>query len=206
MKFLLEFDDYKSRDSETRTKPLREEEFLKILETNCKNFSFSNDQLWRGTNNRFGSFGLYLEGERKGTIGKYSYKDFFEIRKDYIVPRYKSLIGSTEFNGAEYLAIEGNVYLVIPFDGANIVFAGAPDLALWSKLGQEFTDDLFVLETYLKDFKVPNEKLWSICSSSKLGSFSSKIKDRKLGFEFFTNSSCLLLSKDKVDWLKSILN
>lgn len=205
MRFLLEFNDYKSRDSETRTKPLSEEEFLEILKINCKNFSFDNDQLWRGTNNRFGSFGLYLEAERKGTIGKYGYKDFFDIRKDYIVPRYKSLIGSTEFNGAEYLASVGNLYLVIPFDDVNIVFAGAPDLALWSKVGQEFTDDLFVLETYVKGFKVPNEKLWSIFSSSKLGSFSNKIKEKSLGFEFFTNSPCLLLSKEKVDWLKSIL-
>jgi hypothetical protein len=205
MKFLLEFNDYQSRSSKTRTKPLSEEEFLELLKTNCKNFSFNNDQLWRGTNNKFGSFGLYIESERKGTIGKYSYKDFFDIRKDYIVPRYKSLIGSTEPNGAEYLASGRNVYLVIPFDEANIVFAGAPDLALWSKVGQEFTDDLFVLETYLKDFKVPNEKLWSIFSSSKLGSFSNKIKEKNLGFEFFTNSSCLLLSKGKVDWLRSVL-
>ena len=205
MKFLLEFDDYKSRESKTRTKPLTEEEFLEILKTNCKNFSFSNDQLWRGTGDSFGKMGLYLEAERKETIGNYNYKDFFDVRKDYIVPRYKSLIGSTEFNGAEYLASVGNVYLVIPFDDSNIIFAGAPDLALWSKLGQEFTDDLFVLETYVKGFKVPNERLWSIFSSSKLGNFSNKIKDKNLGFEFFTNSPCLLLSKDKVDWLKGII-
>jgi len=146
-----------------------------------------------------------LEAERKGTIGNFNYKDFFDFRKDYIVPRYKSLIGSTEPNGAEYLGSEGNLYLIIPFDDANIVFAGASDLALWSKLGQEFSDNLFVLETYVKSFKVPNEKLWSIFSSSKLGSFSNKIKDKNLGFEFFTNSPCLLLSKDKVDWLRSII-
>ena len=205
MKFLLEFDDYKSRESETRTKPLTEEEFLEILKTNCKNFSFSNDQLWRGTNNRFGSLGLYLEAERKGTIGNFNYKDFFDVRKDYIVPRYKSLIGSTEPIGGEYLGSVGNLYLIIPFDDANIVFAGASDLALWSKLGQEFSDNLFVLETYVKGFKVPNEKLWSIFSSSKLGSFSNKIKGKNLGFEFFTNSPCLLLSKDKVDWLRGII-
>jgi hypothetical protein len=205
MKHLVEFNDYKERESKTRTKYLNEEEFLEILKTNCKNFSFSNDQLWRGTNDSFGKFGLYLEAERKGTIGKYNYKDFFDIRKDYIVPRYKSLIGSSEFNGAEYLSSVGNVYLVIPFDNSNIVFAGAPDLALWSKLGQEFSDNLFVLETYVKGFKVPNEKLWSIFSSSKLGSFSNKIKEKNLGFEFFTNSPCLLLSKDKVDWLRSII-
>jgi hypothetical protein len=200
MRHLVEFNDYKERESKTRTKSLNEEEFLEILKTNCKNFSFSNDQLWRGTNDSFGKFGLYLEAERKGTIGKYNYKDFFDVRKDYIVPRYKSLIGSSEFNGAEYLSSVGNVYLVIPFDNSNIVFAGAPDLALWSKLGQEFSDNLFVLETYVKGFKVPNEKLWSIFSSSKLGK-----RMNGLGFEFFTNSPCLLLSKDKVDWLRSII-
>ena len=31
-----------------RTKRLSEEEFLEILNTKCKNFSFMNDQLWRG--------------------------------------------------------------------------------------------------------------------------------------------------------------
>lgn len=92
MIYLLEFNDYVDRKSETRTKPLSEEEFLEILKTKCKNFSFSNDQLWRGTNKSFGDYGLYLEKERKGTIGKYNYKDFFDVRKDYIVPRYKSLI------------------------------------------------------------------------------------------------------------------
>ena len=205
MIFLLEFDDYKERESKTRTKSLSEEEFLKTLKTNCKNFSFDNDQLWRGTNNRFGSYGLYLEAERKGTIGEYSYKDFFDVRKDYIVPRYKSLIGSTEFNGAEHLSSEDSVYLVIPFDDSNIVFAGAPDLALWSRKKQDFTDKLFILETYVKDFKIPYDKLWSILLSSTLSGFENIIKKQKLGFEFFTNSKCLLLSKDKVDWLKSIL-
>jgi hypothetical protein len=205
MKFLLEFDDYKSRESKTRTKPLGEQEFLEIFKTNCKNFLFSNDQLWRGTNDHFGKLGLYLESERKRTIGNYNYKDFFDVRKNYLVPRYKSLIGSTEKDGAEYLSSEGNVYLVIPFDESNIVFAGSPDLAWWSKKGQEFTDELFVLEQYTKDFKVPTDKLWSILSNSKLKGFEDTFVKRKLGFEFFTNSNCLLLSVDKVDWLKGII-
>jgi hypothetical protein len=204
MTHLLEFNNYVDRKSETRTKPLSEEEFLEILQTNCKNFSFENDQLWRGTNKRFGNYGLYLESERKGTIGKYDYKDFFDDRKDYIVPRYKSLIGSTEFEGAKYLASDQNVYLVIPFDDSNIVFAGSPDLALWSHKKQVFSDDLFILEKYVKDFKVPSE-LWSILLSSTLYGYWRDIKDKKLGFEFFTNSPCLLLSKDKIDWLKTLI-
>lgn len=205
MKYLFEFDDYKSRESQTRTKPLSEEEFLQLLKSECKNFSFSNDLLWRGTNDRFGKFGLYLEAERKQTIGNYNYKDFFDMRREYPVPRYKSLIGSTEKNGAEYLSSQGSVYLVIPFDNVNIIFAGAPDLALWSKKGQTFTDDLFVMTEYEIDFKVPTDKLWSIFRSSKLKDFEGIITSKNLGFEYFTNGNCLLLAEDKVEWLRSNL-
>jgi len=205
MRHILEFNDYKVRESKTRTKPLSEEEFLDIIKNECKNFSFNNDMLWRGTNNTFGKLGLYMESNRKGTIGNYNYKDFFDVRKDYLVPRYKSLIGSTEPNGAEYLSSDKQVYLVIPFDESNIIFAGSPDLALWSKVNQNFTDELFILQQYTKNFKIPTDKLFDILNGSKLSSTIGKINQMNLGFEFFTNSNCLLLSQDKVDWLKSKL-
>jgi hypothetical protein len=76
MKFILEFNDYSDRESPTRTKSLSKEEFLEILKKECNQFSFNNDQLYRRTNNSFGKFGLFLEAERKGTIGQYLYKDF----------------------------------------------------------------------------------------------------------------------------------
>ena len=141
MRLILEFEEFKTKESKTRTKPLNEDDLLRIINENCKNFSFNNDLLWRGTNRHFGDFGIWFESERKGTIGDYSYKKFFDDRKGYPVPRYKSLIGSTQKGGASYLSSDGSVYMVIPFDNSQIVFAGSPDLGLWSKTGQSFSDD-----------------------------------------------------------------
>jgi hypothetical protein len=203
MKFILEFNDYLDRESRTRTKSLSKEEFSEILKKECNQFSFKNDQLYRRTNNSFGKFGLFVESERKGTIGKYSYTDFFDMRKGYPVPRYKSLIGSTALDGAAYFGSESTVYLVIPFDNSEIVFAGSPDLALWSRFKQEFTDDLFILERYKSNFKIPLNRLESIRNTSSLSSFKTL---EKYGFEFFTNSSCLLLDIKEIDWLKEELN
>jgi hypothetical protein len=203
------FDDLSSRESQTRTKPLSEEELLGILKENCKQFSFSNDQLWRRSNDIGGYYnnkdlGIFFSAERKRTIGSYNYKDFFDLRKDYPVPRYKSLIGSTTKKGADYFGSGNKSYLIIPFDDSQIVFAGSPDLALWSRVEQEFTDDLFLMKTYSKNFKVPVEKLDSIRNLSKLSSWSGKLPE--LGFEFFTTSPCLLIHESKIDWLKDNLS
>ncbi len=208
MKLILEFDEFDSlrkRESKTRTKSLSDDEFLNILKSKCTNFSFNNDQLWRKSGNNIGKLGLFFEGERKQTIGEYSYKDFFEERKGYIVPRYKSLIGSTTLQGADLLGSGDSNYLVIPFDNANIIFAGSSDLALWSNVKQEFKDDLFLLGEYKSGFKVPTDDLWKILNSSKLSSAADTLRKKNLGFEFFTNSNCLLVSESKVDWLKSLL-
>ena len=95
---ILEFQEFMDRESKTRTKGLNEEEFLEVFKENCKNFSFDNDMLWRNSNN-FGDFGIFFEEARIATIGTYNYKDFFDDRKEYIVPRYKSLIGSNTKEG-----------------------------------------------------------------------------------------------------------
>ena len=203
MKFILEFNDYVNRESSTRTKSLSKEEFLKILKSECSQFSFDNDQLYRRTNKTFGEFGIFFESERKGTIGQYSYKNFFNMRKGYPVPRYKSLIGSTSLDGADHFGSDSTLYLVIPFDNSEIVFAGSPDLALWSKSKQKFTDDLFILQKYKDNFKIPISRLESIRNSSSLSSYTTL---DKYGFEFFTNSSCLLLDIKEIDWLKKELN
>lgn len=191
-----------SKESKTRTKPLSEEEFLEIVRTKCTNFSFMNDELWRKTNRDFGSLGLFSEKERKATIGKYNYATFFDLRKEYPVPRYKSLIGSTSKEGADYFGSDSDLYMVIPFDNSQIVFAGSPDLALWSKIEQEFTDDLFVMCEYTKDFRIPIEELISIRNDSKLGGFK---KVEPLGFEFFITSPCLLIHESKINWLRNNL-
>ena len=200
MNFILEFNDYLT----SRTKSLTKEEFLSILKENCSYFSFNNDQLYRKTNNFFGKYGLFTSEERKGTIGNYSYNTFFNLRKNYPVPRYKSIIGSTNKEGAKYFGSSNLVCLVIPFDNSEIVFAGAPDLGLWSVVDQQFTDDLFVLKNYDKDFKIPNKRLESILQSSKLSSWTNI--SQKYGFEFFTNSNCLLLDLSEIDWLKKELS
>lgn len=205
MKYLKSFEnisDISNRESQTRTKKLTEEEFLQILNDRCKNFSFSNDLLWRGTDTHFGEYGLFFEKERKGTYGNYNYKDFFDLRKEYPVPRYKSLIGSTEKPGAELLSSWGNSFLVIPFDNSQIVFAATPDLALWSNMGVEFTDDKFIMAEYTRDFKVP-EKLSEIRDELKT---PYKGRSGNFGFEFFTTSPCLLLKPDKIDWLKGVIS
>lgn len=189
-----------SRESITRTKSVSEEEFLEMIRENCKNFSFMNDVLWRKSNRSFGDLGLFSEKERKQTIGNYNYKEFFDLRKDYPVPRYKSLIGSTSKEGADFFGSDSDMYMVIPFDNSQIVFAGTPDLALWSKLGQEFIDNLFTMKEYSKGFQVPVDELSLIRDKSKLGSFE---KAKKLGFEFFTTSPCLLIHESKIDWLRN---
>ena len=194
-----------SRESITRTKSVSEEEFLEMIRENCKNFSFTNSVLWRSSNREFGNLGLFSERERARTIGNYNYKDFFELRKEYPVPRYKSLIGSTSKNGADYFGSAGSLYMVIPFDNSQIVFAGTPDLALWSKVGQEFTDNLFTMKEYTENFQVPVDELSLIRAKSKLGTrFSEKVIE--LGFEFFTTSPCLLIHESKVDWLRNNIN
>ena len=200
MEIILEFNEFFDRESKTRTKPVTEDEFLEIIRENCKNFSFMNDVLWRKSNRSFGDLGLFSEKERKQTIGNYNYKEFFDLRKDYPVPRYKSLIGSTSKEGADFFGSDSDMYMVIPFDNSQIVFAGTPDLALWSKLGQEFIDNLFTMKEYSKGFQAPVDELSLIRDKSKLGSFE---KAKKLGFEFFTTSPCLLIHESKIDWLRN---
>ena len=199
---ILEFQEFMDRESRTRTRGLNEQEFLEVFRENCKNFSFDNDMLWRNSNN-FGDFGLFFEEARRGTIGTYNYKDFFDDRKEYIVPRYKSLIGSTTKEGAEAFASDTNTYIVIPFDGANIVFGCSPDLALLSKTKQEFSDSLFLLKQYDAGFKSPVSELFDIMSHTTLSSFRDTFVKKNLGFEYFTNANCLMIKEDKIGWLKS---
>jgi len=202
MKRILEFQEFIDRESKTRTKGLNEEEFLTIFRENCKNFSFDNDMLWRNSNN-FGDFGLFFEKDRNGTIGTYNYKDFFDDRKDYIVPRYKSLIGSTTKEGSVAFASTSTTYIVIPFDGANIVFSCSPDLALLSKMKQEFSDSLFLLKQYDVGFKVAVSELFDIMSNTTISSLIDTSIKKNLGFEYFTNANCLMIKEEKIGWLKN---
>jgi hypothetical protein len=201
---IYEFDEYRNAKSDTRTKRLNEDIFLDLLKKECKNYSPNNSQLWRNTNKSFGDFGIFFESDRRGTIGDYNYKDFFNLRREYPVPRYKSLIGSTSKEGAKKFGSNDQIYLVIPFDNAQIIFAGVSDLAIWSKKEQVFKDNLFVLSYYEKNFKFPEKELTSILLSSSASSFFNIIDKDNLGFEFFTNSNCLLIHESKINWLNEI--
>ncbi len=206
-----EFEEYKDRESITRSKPVSEDEFIQILNENCKNFSFDNDQLWRNKTNEY-EMSLFIESSRKGTIGNYNYKDFFDDRKGYPVPRYKSLIGSTFIKGAEQFSTHGTSkadsrYLVIPFDNSQIVFACVPDMVFLDRYGiKEYSDDMFIMSEYNSNFKVPNSELERIHDSldKPNKSYRSNFSD-EYGFEFFTNGPCLLLRSDKIDWLKNFV-
>ena len=75
---------------------------------------------------------------------------------------------------------------------------------MWSKVGKQvFSDELFILDEYTKDFKVKVKELVRIMSKSTLRSYVTKFDI--YGFEFFTNENCLLIAADKVDWLKENL-
>lgn len=193
----IDLDEVTTRSSDSRTKSISKEECLEIIKDNCKNFSLSNGELWRKSGSGFGKMGLFFQKERKETIGKYNYNTFFDLRKEYPVPRHKSLIGSTSKEGADFFGSGGDLYFVIPFDNTQIVFAGSPDLAMWSRLDQVFTDDLFIMKEYTKNFQVPEVELVSILDSSALSSF---YKAKKFGFEFFTNGPCVLIHESEMNW------
>lgn len=196
MKYILEFTDYEkylNKESRTRTKELDEEEFIQIFKENCTQFSFKNDQLWRGKGDT-GEFGLFLGQERSGTIGKYKYQSI--MKDDLPVVRKNSLIGSTSREMAKHLTSDGAwgsspAYLVIPFDNSKIVFCKYFDIAVGERSGKEISLDDFELVTYKKGFKCP---------------YKGQVMPRgNVGNEFFTDSYCLLVREDKVKWLESIL-
>lgn len=196
-----EFIDSESKIGHSRTNTLKEESFLEILRKNCKNYSINNDQLWRGKT-WSGEFGIFEKSERMGTIGTYSYKDFFDFRTknpDYPVDRHSSLIGSTKREGSDVLTGAQSMYIVIPFDDSEIIFAGSPDLGLWSKVKQTFSDELFILTNYTNDFKVPVIDLKRIMSKTNL---NGMVDTNEFGFEYFSNGPCLLLHESKLDWLR----
>ena len=79
-----------------RCRDLNEEEFLDILKSNCKNFSFKNDLLWRSKGKRGGDFELFEPNLRRAK--PLAFPKFFNSIKDnpdFPVKRQKSLIGGT---------------------------------------------------------------------------------------------------------------
>ena len=191
-------------DKIDRTKELSEEEFLEILNTKCKNFSFMNDLLWRGKPKKY-DLELFEPGYRN-TKGM-TFVNFFnkiENDPDYPVVRKKSLIGGTHKENVERIT-EFKTYMVIPFDNSEIVFCpiidlmGIQDDPKSGKLkdGSPVTKDVFVKVPYTKNFQVPKTEIEIIRSKYKLRG------SRETGYEFFTSSPCLLVYDDKINWLRN---
>ena len=80
MKLLLEYGEFSKRESKDRIKTLSDTEFLDILNKECKNFSFDNDELIRFTQFKE-DFGIFLGSKRNQKNG--TFKKFFqEIEND----------------------------------------------------------------------------------------------------------------------------
>lgn len=204
---LLKFNEATELKS-NRVKGLSEEECLEILRENCKNFSFDNDLLWRSKPSE-APLQLFEPEFRNNVSHVLAFPDFFnkiENDDEYPVARKKSLIGCTNKDLCKILVCD-DVFLVIPFDNAEIVFCAVMDL--WALAdnrrakdnltvgGKEINKEHFVKATYTKGFKVPFDELSRVpnhkLSAGKHGNAS----------EFFISSPCLLIHESKIDWLKS---
>ena len=184
----------------SRTKELNGADVLQILDENCKNFSFSNTQLWRARVKKY-NYELFKPAPRNSD--PLAFKDFFndiENKTDeYPVVRKNSLIGGTNKEICERIA-GGDVYLVIPFDDSEIVFC--PIMDMWAMGddrrnlsgknmlvgGKPISKDNFTKVSYTENFK-----------------YLDKGKGGH-GCEFFISSPCLLVHEDKIEWLKKNLN
>ncbi len=217
MKLILEFSDFVQT---TRTKPITEEEFLEIFNTNCKNWSKDNDQLLRGNDQYKHDFGFFDAKQIRGKgISFRKWFDEIENQEDkYPVVRNRGLIGlgGGEFDkmfkvcgmlGSHY-RLDGRVFTVIPFDNSKIVFAPTMDMEFLIPMDDEKIrngrppEGTFTMLEYGPNFKVPSDKLKKIDKARKVGRKGSiGASDRGHGFEFFTSSPCLLVSVDLRDWL-----
>lgn len=191
-----------------RCRDLNEEEFLDILKSNCKNFSFKNDLLWRSKGKRGGNFELFEPNPRRAK--PLAFPKFFNSIKDnpdFPVKRQKSLIGGTNKEVIKIL-VDYDMWLVIPFDYSQIVFCPIVDLwALDDKrdpsgrgstekvANKDVSKENFIMTEYVPNFKIPLDELNALPRANTLK-----------GVEFFTSSPCLLLHDSKVDWLKSKLS
>lgn len=188
-----------------RTKRLSEEEFLEILNTKCKNFSFMNDQLWRGKPKK-SDLELFNPNYRN-TKGMTFIKFFNDIENDpeYPVVRKKSLIGGTNPESTRVITDMKELYTVIPFDDSEIVFCpiidlmGIQDNPSSGKLkdGTPVSKNVFVKTTYTKNFQVPSDELELIRMRYKLRG------SKATGYEFFTSSPCLMIIESKLNWLRN---
>lgn len=188
-----------------RTTELSEERFLQILNDKCKNFSFMDDELWRG---KLKKTDLELfEPNYRNTRGITFTKFFNEIENDpeYPVVRRKSLIGGTDIKSVKIVTGQKELYRIIPFDNSEIVFCpiidlmGIQDNQKSGKLkdGNPVSKDIFFKVPYTKNFKIPYNEVESIRLKYKLRG------SKETGYEFFISSPCLMIIESKLDWLRN---
>lgn len=187
-----------------RCRTIDDEDFISIFRSKCKNFSFTNDLLWR-SKLRKGGGDLQIFEPAPRRADPLAFPKFFskiEDNPDYPVSRKKSLIGGTDPLTLNYL-IELDLWLIIPFDNSKIVFC--PTFDLWALdderkiksekiAGVDVSSKNFIMKEYTPNFKVPLKELESL-PKAMVGK----------GVEFFTSSPCLIVHQTKIPWLKSIL-
>lgn len=192
-----------------RTKKLSEEEFLETFNNNCKNFSFSNDLLWRSKSKKFD---LELFEPNYRNAKPLAFPDFFnkiENDPDYPVIRKKSLIGGTNPKINKLLVGYDN-YLVIPFDNSEVVFCPTMDLLAMAsdrkmigcstvRGGEQVGPQHFIKVKYTQNFRIPREQLDKIRNSLNID-----YRGKDNGYEFFISSPCLMIHKDKIDWFNQL--
>lgn len=204
---------------ESRTDQLSEDKFLKLLDENCKNFSFDNDLLWRSKPHT-SDLQLFEPKDRKqNPVAFPKYFDRIAGDESYPVKRKKSLIGGTSKVVCQKM-FGDSIYMVIPYDDVELVFC--PVFDLWvadddrrkksEKVNKKpVEDDMFIKIRYTKNFKIPHNDMILIGQRYNLSKMGGRAKSPsnwgnvELGYEFFTSSNCLLIHESKIDWLKSKL-
>ena len=199
----------------SRTKEINGADVLQILDENCKNFSFSNTQLWRARKRKY-NYELFKPGPRNAD--PLAFKDFFNDiankTDEYPVVRKNSLIGGTNKETCKRLVCN-DVYLVIPFDDSEIVFCPTMDLWLMSddskKVNLQNIDNLNsdMINLDGKNMTIDGRAIskddFTKVSYTENFQYLDKGKGGH-GCEFFISSPCLLVHEDKIEWLKKNLN
>ena len=148
--FLLE--DYKLRHG---SKKLTKKEFMKLLKENCHEFLKNPEKsitIYKGselsddyyyTNPKAG-----YRPPSDGSYGSHFYQHFFDTApswKDY-PKRSKSVIASGDFNQASKYGINGDIYVVIPFDNSEWAICSRADF--WDSFNSHVTSRI---KTFFND-------------------------------------------------------
>lgn len=217
MKYLLEYNSFidtidfadVTDGTKSRSKPLTEEQFIKIFNENCKNFSFNNTQLYRGVFLKHNTDFFYINpiaerGETefmKKAIKRTEYNTKLREDPDYshLPDRNKCVIGSTHPKGAmitigdltsDYIQ-EDRTFILIPFDNIEIAIAPILDIQALSNIRKHlFKPENFILKKYTKNFKIGRTPKGHRTSDAN---------------EIWTEGECLLVRYSSLPRLKELV-